>query len=64
MKTKVVRLPHPRKARENAGLSQRALASLVNTSQVMVCRWEKLGCYPKQTHLRAAYIRALGLVVA
>lgn len=63
-KTKVVGLPHPRRAREKAGLSQRGLASLVGTSQVMVCRWEKSGTYPKQKHLRAAYLRQLGLEVA
>ena len=60
-KTKVVGLPHPRKAREAKGFSQRGLANLVGTSQVMVCRWERRGTYPKQKHLRSAFLAALGL---
>ena len=54
-------LPHPRKAREALGLSQRALAKLIPTTQSSVCQWETAGCYPKHASLRAAMLRVLGL---
>lgn len=58
------RLPHPAKARAAKGLTQRALATLVPTTQVTVFRCEQSGRYPSHRALRAAYLRALGLEVA
>jgi transcriptional regulator with XRE-family HTH domain len=61
MRPKNKSLPHPRKAREARGLSQRELAALVPTTQSSVFKWEKDGTYPKHASLRSAYLRALGL---
>ena len=60
-RAKPVSLPHPKKAREAKGLTQRQLAELVPTTQCGVFRCERSGTYPKQVHLRAAYLKALGL---
>jgi transcriptional regulator with XRE-family HTH domain len=53
--------PSPKAARTAKGLSQRALATLVPTSQMTVWKCENEARYPKHRALRAAYLAALGL---
>lgn len=54
-------LPAPSAARAAKGLTQRALAALVPTTQATVNACEREGVYPKHRALRAAYLAALGL---
>lgn len=54
-------LPHPRKARDDAGLRQVDVASRSGLSLQTVVRAEKSGKYPRSIPLKLAYLRALSI---
>ena len=54
-------LPPPRKAREQSGLTWRALAIKAQVSQSTIKRCEDSGKYPRHPAIRATYLLALGL---
>lgn len=54
-------LPHPRDARQAAGLSIRELADVSDTSPSTVLRCEASGQYPQRPRCRRRYLAALGL---
>lgn len=58
MKTPSQSMAHLRK---KAGLTQRALAKAVGAPQPQVCRYETTGTWPRNPHVLAAYLKALGV---
>lgn len=54
--------PTPKQARALAGMSQRELARRVPCTQATVNRVEQLGRFPRTPAVRAAYLKALGLI--
>jgi DNA-binding XRE family transcriptional regulator len=55
------KLPHPKKARERAGLRQVDVACHAGVSIQTVIRCEAGARYPRQEAARRAYLAALGL---
>jgi predicted transcriptional regulator len=55
------KIPSPRKAREDSGLTWRALAAKAQVSQSTIKRCEDAGEYPRHPAIRASYLAALGL---
>lgn len=55
------KLPEPKAARVKAGLTWRGLRDAVPVGLATIQRCEKSGQYPRNPHLRAAYLKALGL---
>jgi hypothetical protein len=56
-----IRLPSPAKARKNAGLTLQAAANLANCAVSTVHRAEKARKWPKQSRVRNALAKALGV---
>lgn len=54
-------IPHPKRARESAGLRQVDVASKSGLSLQTVIRAEKSGQYPRSIPNRRAYLIALGI---
>lgn len=54
-------LPHPRKARLDAGLSWRGLAAAAGIGMATISRAEKTGQWPKDRGTRVLYLHACGL---
>lgn len=60
-RTKRGGLPHPKQAREKAGLTLRQMVKVSRVGMTTISRCEAAGEYPRNVHVRATYLAALGL---